>query len=885
MLRKLFGIDGAIDWANGWLRIGRHWFGFWRGRFQWIPVIAGGTSANTTQEDFWFRNDDGSLTTATYMGSQNSDQTIGGNVVFRIRIIAEENNGKTDPWAFQIYAQKNGSGGYTAVTTSRTDGLQYSDDANSIADGATIGTADFDLTWSGTPIAGEYDDAQSSAGTGTIGLNGSYTEIEFCLVLNTGTGNVNNGDYWDLRMYSTGGTALDGYTRTPRVTASVAHSPLVAAYHPFSITGQITDLLASRLLTAGQGSFTLTGYAAGLTGPAANLIEINHEDNDFSEYTGIQQDGSDLAVSAGAALAGTNYGLSVTVNDVNNIFGYVTLGTPDASGVMRMRFYLDPNGISMASGWGNYIFNCKRASGGSDIGEVYLLWSGTSYQLFFSLYDDVSSTDSSNYNITDAPHYIDVLIVRATTSGSADGYMSMWVDGVLKETISGKDNYDTFDQLGYLKWGCTYGARSDTSGTYYIDEIIVNNTGDPIGPAALIAGQGSFTITGQATSLLASRLLDGDQGSFTLSGQVTGLFASRLVEADQGSFTLSGQAVGFQLTKYLGADQGAFTLAGQVTGFQLTKYLGAGQGSFTLTGFATGLAKTFSMVAGSGSFTFTGSPSNLLLARILEAGQGSFTLTGFAAGIAKTFTLAADQGSFTLTGYDAGLTRTRVLLASQGSFTLTGYDAGLQKIGAYELIAEVGSFTLSGQAVGLLATRSLAAGQGSFTLSGQVTGFTFVRTLAAGQGTFTLAGQDTGLFVTRSLAAGQGSFTLTGSAAGLTKIGSYALMAAYHAFAIAGQDAGLYWDRLLTAGLGTFTLTGQAMNFSRSYRLVAGQGSFTLTGIDASLIYSLVRLILQQDAYLMIELERDALIIQEEEQDAFIVQEQEQDAKLIGGQG
>ena len=72
-----------------------------------IPVIQGGTSANTVQQDFWFRNDNGSLTTATYIGSQGSNQTINGDTVFRIRFIIEETAGKNDPWTFQIYAQKN----------------------------------------------------------------------------------------------------------------------------------------------------------------------------------------------------------------------------------------------------------------------------------------------------------------------------------------------------------------------------------------------------------------------------------------------------------------------------------------------------------------------------------------------------------------------------------------------------------------------------------------------------------------------------------------------------------------------------------------------------------------------------------------------------------
>jgi hypothetical protein len=214
------------------------------------------TSANTTQEDFWFRNDDGSLTGATYMGAQNSDQSIDSGIKFRLRIIIEENNGKNDPWSFQLGAQKNGSGGYTLVTTTRTDGIRYVDDDNAIADGSIIATADFDLTWTGTPEDGEYDDAQSAAGMGTIQLNGSYTEIEFCVVMD-GV-NLSDGDYFDFHVLDTGGGAIDGYNRTPRVTAVVGAAPVTvnAGYATLASSAQALDAVPGGV-SVGLGAVTL----------------------------------------------------------------------------------------------------------------------------------------------------------------------------------------------------------------------------------------------------------------------------------------------------------------------------------------------------------------------------------------------------------------------------------------------------------------------------------------------------------------------------------------------------------------------------------------------------------------------------------------------------
>ena len=110
----------------------------------------------------------------------------------------------------------------------------------------------------------------------------------------------------------------------------------------------------------------------------------------------------------------------------------------------------------------------------------------------------------------------------------------------------------------------------------------------------LTAAQGSFTLTGQAAGLTASRLLTAAQGSYTLTGQAATLKAARLITAAQGSYTLTGQdatltytpAVTYTLT----AAQGAFTLTGQAAGLTAARLLTAEQGTYSLTGIAAGLS-------------------------------------------------------------------------------------------------------------------------------------------------------------------------------------------------------------------------------------------------------------------------------------------------------
>lgn len=208
------------QWRNrlgvykNWIRIGRHWYRL--PDLKRVPVIEGGGPPNTTQEDFAFGDDDGSEAGHS-LDTQNANRTsqaVGTANKFLIRIIAEENNSKDDAWAFALRYQKNGAGGYIAIDTSTTE-IRLIDDDNSRADDETT---TFRLTWGGNQDAdgGLYDDGTGAVGCSSITLNNSYGEWEFCIyIIDT----VNDGDYYDLHLYSTAGVALDGYNQTPRVTA------------------------------------------------------------------------------------------------------------------------------------------------------------------------------------------------------------------------------------------------------------------------------------------------------------------------------------------------------------------------------------------------------------------------------------------------------------------------------------------------------------------------------------------------------------------------------------------------------------------------------------------------------------------------------------------
>jgi hypothetical protein len=134
--------------------------------------------------------------------------------------------------------------------------------------------------------------------------------------------------------------------------------------------------------------------------------------------------------------------------------------------------------------------------------------------------------------------------------------------------------------------------------------------------------------------------LAADSGSYSLTGQAAALRATRELDGAAGSYTLTGQDATLTYTPAGGG--GAFTLT-------------ADPGSYALTGVAAGL-KTGRKVAGAaGSYGLSGQAASLRRSRNLVAAAGSYTLTGVAATFRQTYALDADAGAYVITGMNASL--------------------------------------------------------------------------------------------------------------------------------------------------------------------------------------------------------------------------------------
>ena len=199
---------------------------------------------------------------------------------------------------------------------------------------------------------------------------------------------------------------------------------------------------------------------------------------DLSEFTSTVTDSGDLSQSAAAALAGTSGGLLCLIDDQASIYGqkdFVQL----AGASYRLRFYIDPNGLAMANGDDFQV--CRLTDGVSSRLQVWLRYDGASHEMRSRIFDDNGTwTATSNYNITDEPHYIEVLVTYATGGAANDGIMALWIDDLLQQQIATLDLFST-GQPDEAKLGAVSNLDAGTSGTFYLDEFVLRDDDTEIG--------------------------------------------------------------------------------------------------------------------------------------------------------------------------------------------------------------------------------------------------------------------------------------------------------------------------------------------------------------------------------------------------------------------
>lgn len=439
-----------------------------------------------------------------------------------------------------------------------------------------------------------------------------------------------------------------------------------------------------------------------------------------SRHDGTAQSGAHWEASI------TGYNLDVSANRFR--FSWLDLRNTDSQGGC-----IDLDGRTSYS---VQVSNCILEGGGSNRACVFSNGSSDSYEMQNCIVLNsrdirlVSGADARYRNVTVFNN--STYGFRAATAGStADAYNCISVDNV-------NADYSNFDTTDYcISDDTTATGTGAITGETGADLFVATTSGSEdlhlkSGAAAIDAGDnlgatyeididgvartGTWDIGADQFVASGPSPLVADTGTFTLTGVATGLAASRTLSCDSASFSLNGVAADLQATSVLDATVASFALTGVDAGLTASRLLTCDVASFTLTGIDAALEAGISLNADTASFTLTGLDAGLTAARTLTCDTASFTLTGIAADLEAGITLAADPGSFTLTGTDTGLTASRTLACDTASFTLTGVAAGLET--GFTLACDTASYSVTGIDASLLASRVIDPVTASFILSG-----------------------------------------------------------------------------------------------------------------------------------------------------------------------
>jgi hypothetical protein len=222
------------------------------------------------------------------------------------------------------------------------------------------------------------------------------------------------------------------------------------------------------------------------------LIDIDHEENDLSDWSSNNTgSGGTITATAGSAMGGSSFGMNVAIDGTDNQPIYNTATLPYVLGnpgqYIRFRFYLDPNGVdigdSSTANW-NII---NLVAGAAIRGRVRLRKkvSGSGFELAAAYVNDSSSAQETAYvELNDAINLVEVEVRYALTGVSADAHVKLWINQTTPGVPDAETStFDAFDIGGpdAFRVGVASSANVGQSGSFFIDDFCVNDTGIPIG--------------------------------------------------------------------------------------------------------------------------------------------------------------------------------------------------------------------------------------------------------------------------------------------------------------------------------------------------------------------------------------------------------------------
>ena len=476
-------------------------------------------------------------------------------------------------------------------------------------------------------VPNTFGSTESGKGNGTITSAQNFYGATLFGVLKTSSA-TSNGNLFKFR-WRVNGSDTD-YSLTTLTTSDKLFSPMITAsgsggnftpatvalmdageygiHHDLSTrTKTLQDLWIvavyratdNKTLSAGAGSYSITGTAAGLkkgfslaagvgsyttTGTAANLKK-----------------GRTLAAGVGSySTTGTAAGLKHGWKVAAGVGSYTTTGT--AAGVKH--------GWKLPAGVGSY------TTTGTDAGLKH----------GWKVAAGVGSYSTTG---TDAGLKHGWKVAAGTGSYSMSGTSA----GLKMSMLAGVSSYSMSGVAAGLKHGWV-----------------------------LAAGTGSYSTTGTDAGLKHGWKLPAGTGDYATIGTDATLRkgSNKVLAAGEGTYSTTGTDAGVLKGWKVAAGVGSYSTTGTDAGLKHGWNVAAGTGSYDTTGTDAGLKHGWKAAAGIGSYSIIGDDVALTKTsqKILPAGEGTYAMAGQDARVAKGWIIQAGTASYDMVGATADLVYT-----------------------------------------------------------------------------------------------------------------------------------------------------------------------------------------------------------------------------------
>jgi hypothetical protein len=190
----------------------------------------------------------------------------------------------------------------------------------------------------------------------------------------------------------------------------------------------------------------------------------------------------------GAARYFGNQGLEVNVASPDRTAAYVQSSHPSAETAYRVRFYVNVRGLAMGNADEFDLFDAYDGADptpptttGNIVFRVVVRGSGGQKVLSAFVRTDAGTETEVPTPVTlvNGWRMVEVDWLKATSAGANNGHLTLWVDGVQKDSLASLGNANS--TINYARLGSVGGVDAATSGTMDLDEFVSQRSGY-IGP-------------------------------------------------------------------------------------------------------------------------------------------------------------------------------------------------------------------------------------------------------------------------------------------------------------------------------------------------------------------------------------------------------------------